>query len=204
MRAIVLFLCLLAIPLLWVSGCSGEVRPVASGVTAPGVEAPAVIDAETRLRKAQEDLRNAKAEVRAATDALADERTNAAQAKVYWFAGILGVLALSAAAVAIFVPSVAKWALRLSLAAASTAALAVFAAWLLPYLWWIGVGIAIVGIIGAIIYWRLDSKSRDQVVQAFDGIKDKVPGYREHFRQVIDTDADHAIDAARQRLGLVK
>lgn len=203
MKAIVIFLCLLVIPL-WVSGCSGEARTVAAGITVPGIEAPAVMDAETRLRKAQEDLRNAKAEVKSATDALADERTNAAQAKVYWFAGILGVLALAGAAIAIFVPSVAKWALRLSLAAAATAALAVFAAWLLPYLWWIGGGITVVGIIGAIIYWRLDSKSRDQVVQAFDGIKDQVPGYREHFRQVIDTDADKAIDAARKRLGLVK
>lgn len=207
MRSIVLFLCLLAIPILWVSGCTTErvlATGVHTGITAPGVEAPAVMDAETRLRKAQEDLRSAKAEVKAATDALADERTNAAQAKVYWFAGLLGVLALVGVAISICVPSVAKWAARLSIAAAATAAVAIFFAWLLPWIWWIGAALVLFGIIGAIIYWRLDSKSRDQVVEAFDGIKDKVPGYREHFRQVIDTDADRAIDSARKRLGLLK
>jgi uncharacterized protein YceK len=198
--AIVAALCLL-FALAILSGC-GEVRPLASTPPGSPVQAPAVATAESRLREAQEALRQAKAEVRAATDALADERTNAAQAKVYWFAGILGVLALAGAAVAIFVPSVAKWALRLSLAAAATAALAVFAAWMLPYLWWIGAAVTLASVVGAIVYWRLDVKSRDQVVQAVDGIKYKLPGYKEHFRQVIDTDAEKAIDAARKRLGL--
>jgi hypothetical protein len=116
----------------------------------------------------------------------------------------MGVLALAGAALAIFVPSVAKWALRLSLAAAAVAALAVFAAWLLPYLWWIGACVGLVGLVGAVVYWRLDAKSRDQVVRAVDAAKDNIPDYKTHFRQFIDEDADRAIDAARTRLGLTK
>lgn len=198
-RSVVIMLCLCAI------GCGQPIpRPT---LNAPSQAASAPVEqtpAEARLAQAQEALRQAKEEVSSAKQALADERTAAAQARIWWFSGIMGVLALAAAGLAIFVPSIARWAVRLALAAAVVAALAVFAAWLLPYLWWIGGGLTIIGIVGAIVYWRLDAKSRDQVVRAVDRVKDRIPDFKDTFRQVIDEDADLAIDAARKRLGLHK
>ncbi len=202
---LVLALLLLAATLVLLGGCTlataakrVESNTAPSAPTSPTIHTPA----EQRLAQAQDALRQAQAEVREAKQALDDERTAAAQARIWWFAGIMGVIALAAAGLAIFVPSVARWALRLALAAAAVAALAIFAAWLLPWLWWIGAALALISVIGAIIYWRLDAKSRDQVVQAVDRIKDRVPDFKDTFRQVIDTDADLAIDAARRRLGL--
>ena len=74
--------------------------------------------------------------------------------------------------------------------------------WLLPYLVWIGGGLVVIGAGAAILFWRLDAKSRDQVVRAVDSFKDKMPGYKDHFARFIDEDADHAITKTRERLGL--
>jgi len=222
-KAIILTATIVALLFFWaaLSGCSSryekpvEPTPVAQpqspdgriialeGKLATAVKEKDEIARLTALRDiAVERERQARADVARLNDALDEERISQAQAKVWWFAGIMGVLALAGAALAIFVPSVAKWAIRLSLAAAAVAALAVFAAWLLPYLWWVGAIVALVGIVGAVVFWRLDAKSRDQVVKAVDAAKDNIPDYKTHFRQFIDEDADRAIDAARHRLGL--
>lgn len=195
----ILVLLLVAICYLALTAC-GDARPQAS--TLPAVEKPTPATAADRLTAAQAALRQAHVDVQLAQAALDDERTAAAQEKVWWFAGFMGVLALASAGLAIFVPSIARWAVRLAIAAAAVGSLAVFAAWLLPYLWWIGGGLSLIGIVGTIIYWRLDAKSRDQVLHAVDEIKAQVPNYKTVFRQHVDHDADKAIDAARTRLGL--
>lgn len=173
----------------------------------PAVPAPLIVPAnatpaESELALARAAMRDAQERVRKADDALADERTAAAQAKIWWFAGIMGVLALFAVGVAIFVPSVARWAVRFAIAAGAVAAVAVFAAGLWPYLPWIGGGLTLVGLVGAVVYWRLDAKSRDQLVQGVEDMKAHVPDYRTILRQRIDEDADKTLDAARKRLGL--
>lgn len=160
--------------------------------------------AAERLRQSEAETDRLRPLLRAANSALDDERTAQAQAKVWWFAGAMAVLALLAGGLAVFVPSVARWAVRLAAAALVVAALAVFVAWLLPWLRWIGGALALAGAIGGIIAWRLDAKSRDQVLQAVEAEKERLPGYKERFRQIIDSDADAAIDAARKRLGLKK
>lgn len=175
------------------------INPAGQPVSA---EATKATPAESRLASAQAALRQAQQDVQTAKVALEDERTEAAQSKIWWFVGIMSVLALLSAGLAIFIPSVARWAIRLALAAGAVAALAVFAAWLLPYLWWIGGGLSLVGAVGAVVYWRLDAKSRDQVLKAVDAVKDRVPDFKATFRQHIDEDADMAINKARNRLGL--
>jgi len=224
-KAIVSAAIIIALLLFWfaLSGCDSRDEKPVEPITSAQPQSPdgRIASLEAKLAAAIKDRdeiarltalrdlavereRQARADVARLNDALDEERISQAQAKVWWFAGIMGVLALAGAALAIFVPSVAKWALRLSLAAAAVAALAVFAAWLLPYLWWIGACVGLVGLVGGVVFWRLDAKSRDQVVKAVDAAKDNIPDYKVHFRQFIDEDADRAIDAARTRLGLTK
>lgn len=155
-----------------------------------------------KLRQNEAETGKLKLEYRASEKALEAERINAAQAKVWWFVGIMGLAALGLAALAIFVPSVSRWAVRGAIACGAVSALAVFFAWLLPYLFWIGLGVLVIGAIAALTFWRLDAKSRDQVVQAFDQVKGQVPNYKEVFRGVIDSDADAHLDKVRSRLGL--
>lgn len=227
---VVLF-ALLASAALFLASCDDANRPAsqtAAAATQPAPEAPAsrIAALEARLAKATADrdelarlsaLRDLLAErerqavaeaerlhrdLDATLTALSVERQHALEVKAWWFVGIMGAAALAAAALAVFVPATARWAVRAALAAAACAALALAFAALLPWLLWIGLGLVVVGLIAAIVWWRLDAKSRDQVVTAVEGIKEKLPAYRDHFRSVIDSDADRAIDATRRRLRL--
>jgi hypothetical protein len=155
-----------------------------------------------KLRQAETDVIALKAQKNEADKAVDAARIHAAQVKLWWFVGIMGVACAALVALAIFVPSVAKWSVRGAVACGATAALAAFISWLLPYLVWIGIALLVAGVASCIVYWRLDAKSRDQVVKAVDDLKDKIPNYREHFNQYIDEDADHHLDRTRERLGL--
>lgn len=155
-----------------------------------------------RLRQAETDVANLKAQTKEADKALGEARTEAAQTKLWWFVGIMGVASAALVALAIFVPSVAKWSVRGAVACGATAALAAFVSWLLPYLFWVGLAILVIGLVSAIVYWRLDAKSRDQVVKAVDDFKHRMPDYKDHFGKYIDEDADRHLDRTRERLGL--
>lgn len=155
-----------------------------------------------RLRQAESEVNNLHAQKIETEKALTEARTNEAQTKLWWFVGIMGLACAALVALAIFIPAVSKWSVRGAIACGAISALAAFVSWLLPYLFWIGLVIVVVGVIAAIVFWRLDAKSRDQVVTAFEKIKDKVPDYRAHFSQHIDSDADKHLDAVRTRLGL--
>lgn len=155
-----------------------------------------------KLRQAETEVATLKAQSKEADKAISEARTEAAQVKLWWFVGIMGVASAALVALAIFVPSVARWSVRGAVACGAVAALAAFISWLLPYIFWIGLALLIIGIVSVIVYWRLDAKSRDQVVKAVDDLKERVPGYREHFNQYIDEDADRHLDRTRERLGL--
>ena len=155
-----------------------------------------------RLRQAETDVINLKAQRTEADKAIGEARTDAARLKLWWFVGIMGVAAAILVALAIFVPSVAKWSVRGAIACGAVSALAAFISWLLPYLFWIGLVLLVIGVIACIVYWRLDAKSRDQVVKAVNEIKETIPNYREHFNQFIDEDSDRHLDRTRERLGL--
>jgi hypothetical protein len=150
----------------------------------------------------EHQLTQAKAQVRDIEAALHEARQQAAATTLWWFVGIMSLVAAGAVALAIFVPAVARWAVRAAVAAAALAALAGFAVWLLPWLVWIGGALAVAGILAVVAYWRLDAKSRDQVVRAVEAAKAQLPGYKAHFREFVDSDADTHLNAVRVRLGL--
>jgi len=155
-----------------------------------------------RMRQAETELGKLKLEKKEAETALESARMEAMRTKLWWFVGIMGVAALALAALAIFIPSVARWAVRGAIACGVISALAVVFAWLLPWLLWIGFGVLAIAAVAALVYWRLDAKSRDQVVEAFDKVKGQVPDYKDVFAKTIDSDADKHLDKVRERLGI--
>jgi hypothetical protein len=151
------------------------------------------------LEQKREEERDAREQLAAKKKEIASEREALAQARLYWFAGILGFLALVGGGVAIFVPVVSQWAVRFSVACGATASLALFAAWLVPYLIWIGIALGVVGLMATLVWWYRDHKTARQVIAGVEAAKDQLPGYKAHFRQFVDEDADKWVNLIRKR-----
>jgi hypothetical protein len=157
--------------------------------------------AGVQKREAQEREKAAMAAIGDKDKEIASERTAVAQAKLYWFAGLLGLVALIAVGLAIWMPLTRRWTGGFAVACGAVAALAVFVASILPWLWWIGAGVLTVGVIAAITWWHRDHHTAVQVVAAVEGIKDRLPDYKTHFRQEIDSHVDSWINRIRAKLG---
>lgn len=174
------------------------------------------INAKTPLDRLKAEKREAEARASRAEDEsrqwhqlssqkdvqIKQEQDRQRQVYLYWAAGIFLLLAIAAAVLAIWQPLVRKLAGGFAIACVGGAALCIFVSWLVPYLFW--VGCALVVLLGGamFVYWKRDSKSLHQVVEAVGEAKDKVPAfkdaYRGIFRQVIDTDAEAHIDRVRE------
>lgn len=123
------------------------------------------------------------------------------QVYLYWAAGIFLLLAIAAAVVAIWQPIVRRIAGGFAIACLGGASLCVFVAWLVPYLIWIGGGLAVLALGAVLIWWKRDSKGLHQVVEAVGAAKAEVPAfeaaYRNIFSRVIDSDAEAHITKVR-------
>ena len=122
--------------------------------------------------------------------------------KLYWVSGLACLAALGCVALAIFLPAFRKQAIMGFLACVAIAAMGWLLAWLVPYLLWIGAGLVALIAGASIYYWRLDAKSKDQIIRAVEDAKPDLADYRDRFARYIDEDADRWIDKARKRLGL--
>jgi uncharacterized protein YhaN len=133
-----------------------------------------------------------------------EEHDHQKQVMLWWFSGIMLVVGLAAVALAIWIPATAKWAVRFAIACGVVSGLAIFLAWLVPYLIWIGGTMVVGGLIAAAVWWKGDHKSLTQVVEAVGEAKNKVPefkaAYKGIFREIIDTDAQNRITAVRERV----
>lgn len=132
------------------------------------------------------------------------ERENVLATKLYWLVGILGLMALAATVIAIWQPLVRRLAGGFAIACAAVATIAFFAAVYIHYLVWIGGGLAVIGVIGAIIYMRRSDKAVIQVASAVESVKDQIPDFKKTFASFIDTDAEAHIDGARTWLNKQK
>lgn len=153
-----------------------------------------------QARDAQEREREALAGIKDKDKEISAERTALAQERLYWFAGALGLAALIAVGVSIWMPLTRRWTGGFALACGAVAALAVFVASILPWLWWIGAGLFVVGIGAALYWWHRDHHTAVQVVQAVETVKNEITDYKSKFRQVIDSHVDSWIDRIRKRL----
>lgn len=221
MRLLPILFALLTLTLV---GC-GEVRPPAEAPIAPPSN-PLVPPSAVKPMPADstsDELKKRLSEVEAAKIALGveaqalkgqiaqKEKEEAAEAihrdQVWlrWFSFvcfILGILSFGASFAFTstpLLPVVLRWA---GAGLGVISALALVGAWLLPYLIWIGGALA-VGVIGWLIWHgKKSDKANGQLARAVDAVKDKIPGFKEIFRQYIDTDVDKHLDAVRKRLSL--
>jgi hypothetical protein len=202
----ILALCVCA---LFLAGCPGPAQlanpPAATGgAPAPASAPSSVAEAEKALADAQRDLEAAKLRVKQAETDLRNVQISSARHKLWAvvFGAILG--ALGCVAGFIWLPGVRKFFAYGFFACVAVAALALTLAAILPYLIWIGIGLALVLAGFGFYCWRNDHKAFRQVVGAVETYKDRMAGYREHFSRAIDTDADKWINRTRSKLGLLK
>jgi hypothetical protein len=134
---------------------------------------------------------------------LKDARTEERQHKLYWLVGICFLGLLGCVAGAICISGLAKYFTYGAIACAAMALLCLGVAELLPYMPYILLGLGIIGGFALFAWWRLDHKGLQQVATAVEGIKGQLPGYKEHFRQVIDGDVDAWLNRVRKNLGLL-
>ncbi len=117
----------------------------------------AILQAEKALAmlymaEAEDEADAYKKQVARLTKEIRQEREDVLAVRCYWFAGIMGLLTFVGIGLAIWLPLFRQRAATFAAACASLAALAIFAAWLIPYLIWIGAGIAILGGVAA-VWW---------------------------------------------------
>ena len=124
---------------------------------------------------------------------------------LHWFSGIcilLGVVAfgLSFAFTSTpLLPVGLRWA---GAGLGATGAMCLAAAWLLPYLIWVGAVLGLGVIAWVIWHARKSDKANGQLATAVHDIKGAVPNFKDIFRGHIDSDVDAHLNAVRKRLGI--
>jgi hypothetical protein len=174
-------------------------------------QARSVEDAEKELAEARKAAAAASEEkakadnlVKAKEKELADARITEQQHRLYWVVGWSLLAALGCVAGAIFLTGVRKYFIYGVIASVAVAACAIVFAAILPYLLYIGIGL-LVAALGFVLYcWRNDHKGLRQVTTAVETFKEHMPGYKEHFKTIIDTDVDGWLNRTRKNLGLLK
>lgn len=157
-----------------------------------------------KAERAESDAKELRTAVGFKVTAIGEEILSQRQNKLYWFSGILGFAALIGAGVVIWFwsnPMLRKLASGFAVAAASVASLAIFFAWMLPYLWWVGCAMVLAATVGVFIAWKRDNKALHQVVAAVGKVKDQIPNFKNTFGLIIDSDVDKHVDAVRTNLG---
>ena len=167
-------------------------------------KAKSVDELEKELAIARQAERDAEAAVKSKEKELAEAVTVARQHKLYWMVGILFLAMLGCIAGAVYLAGLRKWFIYGALTCAGLAILCLGVAAILPYMPWVIAGVVVVGALVLLSWWKRDHKAVDQVVTAVEGVKGDLPGYKEKFRQVIDTDVDAWLDRVRSRLGALK
>lgn len=137
---------------------------------------------------------------------IAQERIQAKQLWLYWFSGIMGLVAVIGIGVGFGWPLLRKGAWTIAACAGSIAAIALVSAAILPWLWWIG-GALVLGFVGWILYhWNRDHHGLVQVVTAVEGLKPVEKAAREIFKgelsKVIDSPIARRITAIKTRYGI--
>lgn len=128
------------------------------------------------------------------------ERIHRQQVWLWWFSGVLGVIALVAFGLGIWSPIIRKWSWSFAAAAGSVASLSLLVAQLLPYLIFVGIGLAVIGAIALIIWNRNSFNAEVRVSKAINSIKSQVPNYKDHFKEHMDSVADKHFNAIRSHI----
>ena len=179
--------------------CGGQ-DPRATTPATPVVPSAAL---PTDLKGLQEELKNVRARESLLRIAIADAKDEAAQARLEAVQIKLWIGSGACFLAALVLVGLGIWTTRrilveVGIAAAGLGGLLIVAAWLVPYALWIGIGVVV--IIAGLVTYMLVNRERalHQVTAAVDALKPQLPGYRDHFRQHIDTGADRLLNHIRR------
>lgn len=131
--------------------------------------------------------------------ALKHAREDALQTKIWIGVGLAVVAGLVLVALGIW--TTRRILVEFGLGAFALAALGAVSAWLVPYMMWIGAGIALI-VISVVVYMLANrERALKQVSLAVDDAKDSIPefklGYKRIFQSHIDTAMDRVVDSVR-------
>lgn len=159
------------------------------------VEAPISTDVVT-LKKEKANL---VARLRIIEGALDDAQTEATQTRIWVGVGAL----VLAGGILIFlgVYTTRSFLISLGVGFLGLAAIGVLAAALAPYIWWIGIGGAVI-VIGIALYMIMNrEKALRQVSNAVDSSKELIPEFKAKYQDIfnghIDTHIDTLLDSIR-------
>jgi hypothetical protein len=178
-------------------------KPEAKPEVKPSDKPKSVEQLEKELADAKKVAAEADAKVDAKKKELDDAIVTHRQHELYWLVGILFLTMLGCVAGAVYLTGLRKWFIYGALTCAGLMLLCLGVAAILPYMAYILVGFFTVAAIVLFAWWRLDHKAVQQITTAVETFKDKMPGYKEHFTKIIDTDADAWITRTRKNLGLL-
>lgn len=167
--------------------------------------------ASARVRLAREQVKQWEQTVKDKDDEIREERDRNRQEFLYWFSGICGFLAMLAVAGAIVWPTTRVITRPIAAILGVLVPASLFAAWLVPYLTYVGLGIgALITAAGAWYLARnekahqLKDKAASQVAAAVEDAKNRIPefgsAYKDIFRGHIDSDADALLNSHRNEL----
>lgn len=177
-----------------IGGCTtGRPGPSIGTVQKPEAEIPTSVD---ELKK---ELIAIRARERIIQGALEDAKTEALQTKIWVGVGLCVLAGLVLIALGIW--TTRRILVEVGIGALGLAALGVLAAWLVPYILWIGIGVAVI-VIGFVVFMLTNrEKALKQVSRAVDDAKESIPefkaGYKRIFQSHIDTAMDNVVNSVR-------
>lgn len=178
-----------------VGGCQAK-RTAPQNLNTPVVvEAPISDDPEV-LKK---ELANLRARERLVVGALEDAKNEALQFKIWIGVGALALAGMILVFLGVYTSR--SFLLSLGVGAFGLAALGVLAAALVPYIFWIGLGVSAL-VIAAAVYMLLNrEKGLRQLTQAVEDSKKRIPQFQDAYKDIfngrIDTGVDTLLDSIR-------
>lgn len=162
----------------------------------PPVEARPLPTGVEDLKKHVAQLRD---ELARGEIALAHAKEDAIQVKIWIGVGACCLAGLVLVALGIW--TTRRVLVEIGLAAFGLAALGVMAAWLVPYIFWIGLAVAVI-VIGVVIYMLVNrERAVKQIGEGVSAAAERIPEFDAQFRRIfnehIDTNIDKVIKTVR-------
>lgn len=171
-----------------VGGCPSRDKPEESLNKPVVVEAP-LSDDPAVLKK---ELANLRARERLVEGALEDAKNEALQVKIWLGVGALVLAGIILVFLGVYTSR--TFLLSLGVGAFGLAALGVLAAALVPYIFWIGLGVSAIVIATAIYMLMNREKALHQVTQAVNDSKERIPQFKDAYRDIFNGRIDTGID----------
>lgn len=151
------------------------------------------------LKKERDNL---KARLSLIENAIEDKKNEAIQFKIWLGVGALVLAGIILVFLGVYTSR--SFLLSLGVGAFGLAALGVLAASLVPYILWIGLGVSAI-VIGVAIYMLLNrEKALRQVTAAVNSSKERIPQFREGYKDIFNGHIDTGIDTLLNSIRGVK